>query len=89
MWDVSGVIPLYRVVVAPVGAGMSGDSNHRGPHSRTPQTHIATNWYGSVVVAIDLNRRCGICIHTLDAGDKGRQCRTHAVFEKVLVRDPI
>jgi len=61
-----------------------------GHTHRTPLAHRATNCYGSVVVAIDLNRRCGICIHPLHAGDKGvANALSLEHLKKVLVRDPI
>jgi len=37
----------------------------------TPLTQRTTNWYGSVVLTIDLNRRFGIYIQPPDAGSKG------------------
>jgi len=42
------------------------------------------------MVVIDLNRRCGICIRPLDAGDKGvANALSLECLKKVVVRDPV
>ena len=49
-----------------------------------PLTHRATNWYGSVVAAIELNR------HVASAADEGvTNAASLECFKKVVVRDPI